>query len=59
MKTMLRGFHQVDLDIKALRDRLESIPLEIEKESEYIRSRYSNPEPKLFPVAVNWIFPQN
>ena len=54
-----QGFHQVDLDIKSLRDRLESIPLEIEKESEYIRSRYSNPEPKLFPVAVNWIFPQN
>jgi superfamily II DNA/RNA helicase len=42
----------------ALRERLESIPEEIERETEAIRARYADPTPRLFPVAVTYLIPE-
>ncbi|MCB0190090.1 MAG: DISARM system SNF2-like helicase DrmD, partial [Caldilineaceae bacterium] len=41
----------------ALRRRLEQIPAEIEQEMALIRSRYADPQPRLFPVAVTFLIP--
>jgi hypothetical protein len=49
---------QWERDRGALLRRLEEIPEEIERESEHIRSRFSNPSPRLFPVAVTWLIPR-
>ena len=50
---------QLEINMNSLRKRLEQIPDEIEKEAEVIRSRYRNPDPRLFPVAVTFLIPQN
>lgn len=42
----------------ALRERLRSIPAETERETEAIRSRYADPTPRLFPVAVTYLIPE-
>lgn len=42
----------------ALWKRLESIPEEIERETEAIRARYADPTPRLFPVAVTYLIPE-
>ena len=49
---------QFEKNKDALRRRLEEIPLEIERETEAIRRRYSNPRPLLFPLAVTILFPK-
>lgn len=49
---------QWERDHAALRRRLKEIPEEIERESEHIESRFSNPSPRLFPVAVTWLIPR-
>ena len=49
---------QFEKNKDALRRRLEEIPAEIERETEAIRRRYSNPRPLLFPLAVTILFPQ-
>jgi superfamily II DNA/RNA helicase len=42
----------------ALWERLESIPEEIERETQAIRARYADPRPRLFPVAVTYLIPK-
>jgi hypothetical protein len=37
--------------------RLHHIPDEIAAEQEAIRTRYADPEPRLFPVAVTFLVP--
>lgn len=49
---------QFEKNKDALRRRLEEIPAEIERETEAIRRRYSNPRPLLFPLAVTVLFPK-
>ena len=41
-----------------LRDRSKSIPAEIERETAAIRSRYADPKPRMFPVAVTFLVPE-
>lgn len=40
-----------------LRDRVKSIPEEIKRETAAIRSRYADPQPRMFPVAVTFLVP--
>ncbi|MFL5796561.1 MAG: DISARM system SNF2-like helicase DrmD [Actinomycetota bacterium] len=48
---------QLRRDIDALKQRLETIPQDIEAETEAIRRRYADPEPRLFPAAVTFLIP--
>lgn len=41
-----------------LRMRLDQIPIELEKEKARIKRHYSNPSPRLFPVAVMLLVPK-
>lgn len=52
------GKQQRERDLDALRRRLQEIPGEIVSESQHIRDRFSNPTPRLFPVAVTWLIPR-
>jgi len=49
---------QLERNMASLRARLRKIPEEIRQETEGIRSRYANPSPRLFPVAVTFIVPE-
>ncbi|MFB2897503.1 hypothetical protein ACE1CI_31685 [Aerosakkonemataceae cyanobacterium BLCC-F50] len=49
---------QFERNVNSLRLRLEQIPHEIEQESGIIRSRFANPTPRLFPLAVTYLIPQ-
>ena len=42
-----------------LRARVREIPDEIERETESIRGRFANPQPRMFPVAVTFFVPDN
>lgn len=42
----------------AMRQRLREIPEEIERETEAIRSRFANPQARMFPVAVTFLVPE-
>ena len=62
-ETYLPGFapaeqEQFERNVDALRRRLTEIPGEIEKETEAIRARFSDPQPRMFPVAVTFLVPQ-
>ena len=35
------------------------IPGEIEKETEAIRARFADPQPRMFPVAVTFLVPRH
>ncbi|MEX1115855.1 MAG: DISARM system SNF2-like helicase DrmD [Akkermansiaceae bacterium] len=48
---------QRERDINSLHARLKQIPPELERESEHLRSRYANPQPRLFPLAVTFLVP--
>jgi len=48
---------QFQRNLDSIRARLAQIPGEIEKETAAIRRRYSNPSPRLFPVAVTYLVP--
>ncbi len=48
---------QLRRDIEALKRRLDAIPGDIERETEAIRRRYADPEPRLFPAAVTFLVP--
>ena len=48
---------QFERNVDALRRRLEEIPGEIEKETEAIRARFADPQPRMFPVAVTFLVP--
>lgn len=52
------GKQQRERDLAALRRRLKEIPEEIQRESGHIRSRFTNPAARLFPVAVTWLIPR-
>jgi SNF2 family DNA or RNA helicase len=41
-----------------LKERSKAIPAEIERETAAIRSRYAEPQPRMFPVAVTFLVPQ-
>lgn len=49
---------QLRRNLNALRARVDSIPKEIEHESEVIRTRYSNNEARVFPVALTFVVPE-
>lgn len=48
---------QRERDLDNLRLRLADIPGELEREIEHLRSRYRDPQPRLFPVAVTFLVP--
>ncbi len=50
---------QVRRNVSALRARLEQIPNEIEHEQASIAMRFADPQPRLFPVAVTFLIPEN
>jgi superfamily II DNA or RNA helicase len=50
---------QLRRDVDALRRRIDAIPGEIEREAETIRRRYSDPDARLFPVAVTFLVPES
>ena len=52
------GKRQRENDLAALHRRIKEIPEEILRESDHIRSRFSNPSARLFPVAVTWLIPR-
>jgi hypothetical protein len=41
-----------------LRDRSKAIPAEIKRETAAIKSRYADPQPRMFPVAVTILVPE-
>ena len=41
-----------------LRQRSKAIPAEIERETAAIKSRYAEPQPRMFPVAVTFLVPE-
>ncbi len=48
---------QFERNVDALRRRLGEIPGEVEKETEAIRARFADPQPRMFPVAVTFLVP--
>lgn len=50
---------QRDRDTTALRYRLESLPEEIADERAAVISRYANPTPRTFPVAITFYIPES
>ncbi len=48
---------QVQRNSDALRARADAVPAEIERESKAVRDRYSEPQARLFPVAVTYAVP--
>ncbi len=49
---------QFERNVDALRHRLQEIPEEIERETEAVKLRFADPQPRLFPVAVTFLVPQ-
>jgi hypothetical protein len=49
---------QFERNVDALRGRLTEIPGEIKKETEAIRARFADPQPRMFPVAVTFLVPR-
>ena len=50
---------QFERNVDALRRRLTEIPGEIKKETEAIRARFADPQPRMFPVAVTFLLPRH
>ena len=50
---------QLDRDLVSLEARLASIPDEIERETDRIRRRYSEADPRMFPFAVMFVVPRS
>ena len=48
---------QRERDRRSLESRLAEIPGELARETEHLRSRYRDPQPRLFPVAVTFLIP--
>ncbi len=48
---------QRERDIGSLHARLLEIPNELAREIDHLRSRYRDPQPRLFPVAVTFLVP--
>ncbi len=49
---------QEDRNLDFLRHRLTELPAELARETEAIRRRYADPQPRLFPVAVTFLVPE-
>jgi hypothetical protein len=49
---------QLTRNTQALRARLDQIPGEIEAEQAAIRTRFADPQPRMFPVAVTFLVPE-
>lgn len=49
---------QLERNLASLRARVEQIPREIELETAAVRRRFSDPAPRLFPLAVTFLIPQ-
>ncbi|RME04629.1 MAG: helicase, partial [Bacteroidetes bacterium] len=49
---------QLSRNTATLEARLAQIPKEIEAEQKAIRTRYADPQPRLFPVAVTFLVPE-
>ena len=49
---------QLERNRQSLRDRVDRIPQEIQRETEAIRARYAHPTSRLFPVAVTFLVPE-
>lgn len=49
---------QFERNKSALERRVEEIPLELRRETEGIARRYADPQARLFPVAVTYVFPE-
>jgi superfamily II DNA or RNA helicase len=49
---------QFERNINSLKARVEQIPAEIEQETAAIRTRFSNPTPRLFPLAIAYLVPE-
>lgn len=49
---------QFERNVDALRHRLQEIPKEIERETEAIKARFADPQPRMFPVAVTFLVPR-
>lgn len=61
---MLPAFSDAERDqfarnVDSLRARAARIPEEIATETAAIRARYADPRPRLFPVAVTFLMPEN
>lgn len=50
---------QRERDLGDLRARLAKIPDELKLETEHLRDRYRDPQPRLFPVAVTFLVPHH
>jgi len=50
---------QLNRNTDSLRRRLAAIPYEIEQERKLIQSRFSDPQTRMFPVAIAFLIPQN
>ena len=48
---------QFERNVHSLEARVRTIPAEIAKETAAIRRRFSNPQPRMFPVAVTFLVP--
>jgi hypothetical protein len=48
---------QRERDIHSLSGRIAELPAELARETEHLRSRYRDPQPRLFPVAVTFLVP--
>jgi hypothetical protein len=49
---------QLECNMTALRARVLEIPGEIERETEAIKRRFANPQPRIFPVSVTFLVPE-
>lgn len=49
---------QRERDMNSLRHRLSQIPDELAREIEHLKSRYRDPQPRTFPVAVTFLIPR-
>jgi superfamily II DNA/RNA helicase len=49
---------QLDRNMDALRRRLREIPGELERETASVLTRFADPQPRMFPVAVTFLVPE-
>jgi len=50
--------HQLERNMTALRARVLEIPGEIKRETEAIKKRFADPQPRMFPVSVTFLVPE-
>ncbi|MDQ2716480.1 MAG: DISARM system SNF2-like helicase DrmD [Chloroflexota bacterium] len=64
VQLQLTGFsteerQQYERDLSALEARAAQIDAEIEQERSRVQQRFADPQPRLFPVAVTYLVPEN